>query len=215
MYCRPFFTGQRQDVPHHPPRAHVSDSESEDQELQQAIRASLLETHMNRAPAPDDYDVQLQPAIRDSLDSSGETQSRWSNQTRHRGRGESSSSCSTQQKTLYPQLRDPPLNPYTNEQFAGSSPYPVQDESLHLPRIPHSYTGGTSVQSPPYPARGEVLYGRFPEPSAPPSESDSPLPYPTDIRMPTPDSPDGVGRRGLAPGSLDEVRRRRLERFER
>jgi len=184
-------------------RRHNS-SDSEDEELQRAIRASLRETHMNRPPSLDDYDPGIQSAIRDSLDNPGGEPSRWSSNPRSQRGGPSS------MPPPYPHQGNGLYNSPRSGAASQPPPYPTHEENLY-PRIPHnppSYTGGEFSQSPSYPSQGEGLYPRVPEPSAPPVEQvvngypGGTLPYPTESRMP--DS-----------NSLDEIRRRRIQRFER
>lgn len=187
-----FYAGRRQDT-----------NDSEDEELQRAIRASLRETHMNRPPSLDDYDPGIQSAIRDSLDNAGGEPSRWSNNPRPQRRGPSSG------PSPYPPRDTGLYNSPGSGATSRTPPYPSHEENLY-PRMPHNpppYAGREFSQSPPYRTQGEGLYPRVPEPSAPPSEHvngypGETLPYPTESRMPD-------------PSNLDEVRRRRIQRFQR
>lgn len=187
-----FSTGGRQRTP--------NDSDS-DEELRAAIRASLQETHMNRSPTLEDYDPGIQSAIRESLDSAGGEPSRWSNDQRPRRGGPSSV------PRPYPARDEGLSNPRSTTPGGATSqspPYP-QTGGLY-PRLLDrpSYTDATFSRSPPYPSQGGGLYSTGPEPSAPPAEHvvnghpGSSLPYPTESQS-----------------SLDEIRRRRIQRFER
>ena len=195
-HTKKFSTGGRQRNP--------SDSDS-DEELRAAIRASLRETHMNRSPTLEDYDPGIQSAIRESLDSAGGEPSRWSNDERPRRGGPSSV------PPPYPPRDEGLLNPRSTSPGGAtlqSPPYP-QTGGLY-PRLhdPPSYTDATFSRSPPYPSQGGGLYSTGAEPSAPLAEHvvnghpGSSLPYPTESHMPD-------------PNSLDEIRRRRIQRFER
>lgn len=183
-----------------------NDSDSEDEALRQAIQASLRETHMNRSPTLDDYDPGIQSAIRESLDNVGGEPSRWSNNQGPQRGGPSSA--------------PPPYPPRDQSRFTSRSttpaggatsqppPYPPQGDRLYPRLHDPPYTDGPSSRSPPYPSQRERLYPSVPEPSAPPAEHvtnghpGSSLPYPTETRMPD-------------PRSLDEIRRRRIQRFVR
>lgn len=175
--------------------------ESEDEELQAAIRASLAETHMNRPPRLDDYDPGIQSAIRESLDDAGVEPSRWSNNPKPQKRG------------IPPQ---PNRNNYDDDLYnfprsgatSRAPPYPSHEGNLY-PRLPNDPpTDGEFSGSPPNPTQGEGLYPRVPEPSAPPADHvdngypGGTLPYPMESGMPN-------------PNNLDDVRRRRLQRFDR
>jgi len=190
-----FSTGGRQRTP--------NDSDS-DEELRAAIRASLQETHMNRSPTLEDYDPGIQSAIRESLDSAGVEPSKWSNDQRPRRGGPSSV------PPPYPLRDEGPFNPRSITPGGATSqspPYP-QTGGLY-PRLhdPPSYADATFSRSPPYPSQREGLYSTAPEPSAPPAGHvvngypGSSLPYPTQSRIPE-------------PSSLEEIRRRRIQRFE-
>lgn len=182
-------------------RYSTQSSDSEDEDLRQAIRASLRETHMNRPPSLDDYDPGIQSAIRESLDDAGGEPSRWSNNPGPQRRGPSS--------------RSPPYptGGYNSPGIGSSSHtpvYPTHQDSLYprIPRNPSSYIDGQFSYPQPYPLQGEGLYPRVqPEPSAPPVEQGmngypgGTLPYPSGSRMPELDS-------------VDEIRRRRIQRFE-
>lgn len=182
-------------------RYSTHSSDSEDEDLRQAIRASLRETHMNRPPSLDDYDPGIQSAIRESLDDAGGEPSRWSNNPGPQRRGPSS--------------RSPPYptGGYNSPGIGSSSHtpvYPTHQDSLYprIPRNPPSYIDGQFSYPQPYPLQGEGLYPRVqPEPSAPPVEQGmngypgGTLPYPSGSRMPELDS-------------VDEIRRRRIQRFE-
>lgn len=190
-----FSTGGRQRTP--------NDSDS-DEELRAAIRASLQETHMNRSPTLEDYDPGIQSAIRESLDSAGVEPSRWSNDQRPRRGGPSSV------PPPYPLRDEGPLNPRSTPPGGATSQSPPYPRTGGLyPRLhdPPSYTDATFSRSPPYPSQREGLYSTAPEPSAPPAEHvvngypGSSLPYPTQSRIPE-------------PSSLEEIRRRRIQRFE-
>lgn len=196
-----FSTGGRQRLSRRSP----NDSDSEDEELRQAIRASLRETHMNRSPNLEDYDPGIQSAIRESLDSAGGEPSRWSNDQPPRRGGSSSAPPS------YPPRDERLFNSRsTTPGGSTSQPPPYPQRGGLYPRLhdPPSHTDAEFLPSPPYPSQGEGLYSTAPEPSAPPVEQvinghpGSSLPYPTESRMPE-------------PSSLDEIRRRRIQRFER
>lgn len=170
---------------------------------------------MNGPPPPDDYDPGIQSAIRESLDNAGGEPSRWSNNQGSQRRGPSSvpPPYPPRNEGLYNSRSTTPAGgatsrppPYPSQE---APPFPSQGDSLY-PRLhdPPSSTDGAFSRSPPYPSQGERLYPTVPEPSAPPVEHvmngypGSSSPYPTENRMPD-------------PSSLDEVRRRRLQRFER
>ena len=145
-------------------RYSTHSSDSEDEDLRQAIRASLRETHMNRPPSLDDYDPGIQSAIRESLDDAGGEPSRWSNNSGPQRQGPSS--------------RSPPYptGGYNSPGIGSSSHtpvYPTHQDSLYprIPRNPPSYIDGQFSYPQPYPTQGEGLYPRVPlEPSVPPVE---------------------------------------------
>lgn len=175
-----------------------------DEELRAAIRASLRETHMNRSPTLEDYDPGIQSAIRESLDSAGGEPSRWSNDQRPRRGGPSSV------PPPYPPRDEDLFNPRSTSAGGATSQSPPHPQTGGLyPRLhdPPSYTDATFSRSPPYPSHGGGLYSTGPEPSAPPVEHavnghpGSSFPYPTESHM-------------TDPSSLDEIRRRRIQRFE-
>lgn len=204
-------------------RQPPGDSDSADEELREAIRASLRETHMNRQPDLDDYDPRIQTAIRESLDNPGGEPSRWSDNQRPQRRE--------------PSPRSPPYPPQNGGRYNSWSqtssgdvssrlppypsqgplaypsqevpPYPRDREGLY-PRLPDlpPHTGGAFAQSPSYPSRAAGSYSMVPEPSASPQEHNvngypgRHAPCPTDSVTPQ-------------ESSLDEIRRRRLQRFER
>ena len=157
---------------------------------------------MNRPPTLDDYDPGIQSAIRESLDNPGGEPSRWSNNQGPRRGGPSSV------PPPYPPRDDGLFTP-AGGATSRPPPYHPQEDSLY-PRLhnPPSYTDSAFTRPPPYSSREERLYPTVPEPSAPPVEHvingrpGSSLPYPTESHMPE-------------PSSLDEIRRRRIQRFER
>lgn len=173
-------------------RRHDS-ADPEDEALQQAIRASLRETHMTGSSTSYDYDPRVQTAIRDSLDNttSGEP-----------ARNSNTSGAQRQGSSTVP-----PQSYFDGGYGSGSLPYPTHGENLY-PRLPNSYRDAEYLQHSTHPPQGDGLYPRIPEPSAPPPEhvgNDNPastLPCPSENRMPD-------------PSNLDEVRRRRIQRFER
>lgn len=204
-------------------RQPPDDYDSADEELREAIRASLRETHMNRQPNLDDYDPRIQTAIRESLDNPGGEPSRWSDNQQPQRRGPSSGS------PPYPPQNGGRYNSWSATSSGGVSsrpppystqgpsaypsqevpPYPREGGGLY-PRLPDPtpYTGGAFAQSPPYPSGIAESYSSDPEPSAPPQEhvvngyTGRHAPYPPESVTPQ-------------ESSLDEVRRRRLQRFER
>ena len=174
-----------------------------DEELRAAIRASLRETHMNRSPTLEDYDPGIQSAIRESLDSAGGEPSRWSNDQRPRRGGP------TSVPPPYPPRDEGLFNPRSTIRGGPTSqspPYPQTGGLYPSLHDPPSYTDATFSRSPPYPSHGGGLHSTGPEPSAPPAEHivnghpRSSFPYPTESHMPD-------------PSSLDEIRRRRIQRF--
>lgn len=167
-------TGRRNDL-----------SESEDEALQQAIRASLQETHMTRPPTQDD-DPRIQSAIRESLDDAGGDPARWSN---------------TSGARRHTTFAVPPQSDFFHNDIQYRTRGPdsqMQGEHLY-PRISDYPTTYSDAQG------DEQRYSWVPQPSAPPPEhvnTANTLPYPNESQMPD-------------PHNLDEVRRRRIQRFER
>ena len=122
-------------------RRRYDSSESEDEELQEAIRASLRETHMDRPPSLDDNDPGIQSAIRESLDDVGGEPSRWSNDPRVKSRGQ----APVQQRT-YP-LEDDGMYYYPRSGATSQPPpYPLHDENLY-PRVPNNRLDGGTLHS--------------------------------------------------------------------
>lgn len=139
------------------------------------------------------YDPRGQSAIRASLDNATS--------------GEPARDCNTSGSQRQGPSTVPPQSDIDGHYGSGNLPYPVHGESLY-PRLPNPHRDAEYLQHPTHLPQGNGLYPRIPEPSAPPAEHigngypESTLPCPSEIRMPD-------------PSNLDEVRRRRIQRFER
>lgn len=165
----------------------------EDEALQQAIRASLRETHMTGSSTSYGYDPRGQTAVRGSLNNAAS--------------GEPAGNSNTSRAQRQGPSTVPPQSDIDGHYGSGSLPYPIHGEGLY-PRLPNPYSDAEYLQHPTNPPQGDGLYPRLPTPSAPPAEPvgngylASTLPCPSESRMPD-------------PSNLDEVRRRRIQRFER
>ncbi|KAJ7392829.1 Rhomboid- protein 4 [Desmophyllum pertusum] len=131
-------------------------NDSEDEELRQAIRTSLRETHINGPPPPDDYDPGIQSAIRESLDNAGGEPSRWSNNQGSQRRGPSSV------PPPYPPRNEGLYNSRSTTPAGGATSRPPPYPSQGAPPYP-------SQEAPPYPSQGDSLYPRLHDP---PSSTD-------------------------------------------